>query len=130
MSWKKASGLLFGEYVCLAILSFPGAFATLGMAGGMLTVLLLGLSTLYTSLTLHKYCLKYPHLLHIADIGKQIFGGSRIAYELTFLALVSGVQCLCEMWRATWCTHTSFPPFPPEDSEQHLSHGTSYLDRG
>lgn len=30
--------LLFGEYVCLAILSFPYAFQTLGMAGGILSV--------------------------------------------------------------------------------------------
>lgn len=30
MSWKKCAAILFGEYVCLAILSFPWAFKTLG----------------------------------------------------------------------------------------------------
>lgn len=88
MSWQSAAGLLFGEYCCLAILSFPSAFQTLGMAGGILTTLLLGVCTLYTSLTYHKYAMKHPQLLHIADIGKSIFGGTRIAYELTAAALL------------------------------------------
>lgn len=88
MSWQKTSGLLFGEYVCLAILSFPGAFQTLGMAGGILCVIFLGLITLYTSLWYHKYAMRHPHLLHIADIGKQLFGGYQIAYELTAIALI------------------------------------------
>lgn len=43
--------MLFGEYVCLAIMSFPWAFKTLGMAGGILSTLGLGLFALYTSLT-------------------------------------------------------------------------------
>ena len=30
MSWQKCAAILFGEYVCLAILSFPWAFKTLG----------------------------------------------------------------------------------------------------
>lgn len=30
MSWKKCAAILFGEYVCLAIISFPWAFKTLG----------------------------------------------------------------------------------------------------
>lgn len=88
MSWQRASGLLFGEYVCLAILSFPSVFSVLGMAGGILCVIGLGLITLYTSLKLHAYCMKHPNLLHIADIGRQLFGGHWIAYELTALALV------------------------------------------
>lgn len=88
MSWQKASGLLFGEYVCLAILSFPYAFQTLGMAGGILATIILGLVNLYTSLTLHAYCMKHPSLVNIADIGRQLFGGHWVAYELTALALV------------------------------------------
>ena len=34
MSWKKCAAILFGEYVCLAILSFPWAFKTLGECAG------------------------------------------------------------------------------------------------
>lgn len=50
MSWQKCAAILFGEYVCLAILSFPWAFATLGMAGGILATFGLGLIALYTSM--------------------------------------------------------------------------------
>ncbi|EPQ26919.1 uncharacterized protein PFL1_05554 [Pseudozyma flocculosa PF-1] len=88
LSWQKAAALLFGEYVCLAILSFPWAFSILGMAGGIMATLGVGVCALYTGLTLHKYCLKYPQALNICDIGYQIFGKSRIAYEITALSLI------------------------------------------
>ena len=63
------------------------------MAGGILTVLIVGLVTLYTSLTLWKYCMKYPDQLNIAEIGGRIFsrkpgGFSRIAFEFTFAILL------------------------------------------
>lgn len=88
MSWQRTCFLLCAEYVCLAILAFPSAFAVLGMAGGILCTIGIGLMNLYTSLKLHAYCMKHPQLLHIADIGRQLFGGHWIAYELTALALV------------------------------------------
>ncbi len=88
LSWQKCAVLLFTEYVCLAILAFPWAFSYLGMAGGLLATLGVGLAALYTSLTLWRYCLKHPQLLNICDIGYQIFGKNKIAYELTALALI------------------------------------------
>ena len=88
LSWQKTAILLFTEYVCLAILAFPWAFSYLGMAGGLLATFGIGLSALYTSLILWRYCLRHPHLLNICDIGYQIFGKSKIAYELTAIALV------------------------------------------
>ncbi|KDN52260.1 hypothetical protein K437DRAFT_221056 [Tilletiaria anomala UBC 951] len=93
MSWQRTAALLFGEYVCLAILAVPSSFAVLGMAGGILTVLGIGLVTLYTSLTLWQYCLKYPEQLNIAEIGGRIFsrtpgGFSRTAFELTAIILL------------------------------------------
>lgn len=88
LSWQKAAILLFTEYVCLAILSFPWAYSYLGMAGGLLATFGVGLSALYTSLILSRYCLRHPHLLNICDIGYQIFGKNQIAYELTAIALI------------------------------------------
>ncbi|KAL9933473.1 hypothetical protein V8E36_007649 [Tilletia maclaganii] len=92
MSWQKCTALLLCEYVCLAILAFPAAFATLGMAGGLLATFFFGLVTLYTSIQLWKYCLRHPDALHIADIGAHLFGRgnptrARIAYELTAVGL-------------------------------------------
>lgn len=49
-SWKKTAALLFSEYICLAIMSFPYSYATLGLVPGLiLTVVVAGL-VLYTSL--------------------------------------------------------------------------------
>lgn len=50
-SWQKTAALLFSEYICLAIMSFPYSYATLGLIPGLIfTVLVAGL-VLYTSLT-------------------------------------------------------------------------------
>jgi hypothetical protein len=50
-SWKKTAALLFSEYICLAIMSFPWSYSVLGLVPGLiLTVVIAGL-VLYTSLT-------------------------------------------------------------------------------
>jgi hypothetical protein len=50
-SWKKTAALLFSEYICLAIMSFPYSYSVLGLVPGLiLTVVVAGL-VLYTSLT-------------------------------------------------------------------------------
>jgi len=50
------------EYVVLAILAFPYSFSLLGMAGGVITTLIVAATTLYTSLILWKYCMVHPHI--------------------------------------------------------------------
>lgn len=50
-SWPKTAALLFSEYICLAIMSFPWSYSVLGLVPGLiLTVVIAGL-VLYTSLT-------------------------------------------------------------------------------
>ena len=49
-SWPKTAALLFSEYICLAIMSFPYSYSVLGLVPGLiLTVVMAGL-VLYTSL--------------------------------------------------------------------------------
>ena len=49
-SWPKTAALLFAEYICLAIMSFPYSYSVLGLVPGLiLTVVVAGL-VLYTSL--------------------------------------------------------------------------------
>lgn len=49
-SWPKTAALLFSEYICLAIMSFPWSYSILGLVPGLiLTVVIAGL-VLYTSL--------------------------------------------------------------------------------
>jgi amino acid permease len=89
MSWKKTAAVLFGEYVCIAILSFPSSFMALGYVGGIIATLSIGVVTLYTSLTLWKFQMKHPECRDICDIGYKLFGNSRIAYELTTFGLLA-----------------------------------------
>jgi hypothetical protein len=49
-SWQKTAALLFSEYICLAIMSFPWSYSILGLVPGLiLTAVIAGL-VLYTSL--------------------------------------------------------------------------------
>lgn len=88
LSWQKCAGLLFGEYVCLAILSFPWAYSVLGLAGGIITTMILGIAAYYTGIILWKFCMLNPNLLNICDIGYKIFGNSKTAYIITIITLV------------------------------------------
>lgn len=50
------------EYVVLAILAFPWSYSILGMAGGIITTMIVAACTLYTSLILWRYCMRHPHI--------------------------------------------------------------------
>ncbi|KAG6852968.1 hypothetical protein C0991_007811 [Blastosporella zonata] len=82
-SWQKTAALLFSEYICLAVLSFPWSFSVLGLVPALILTIGMALICLYTSLVLWKYCLQYPELRDICDIGQKLFGGSLIAYNIT-----------------------------------------------
>jgi len=87
-SWQKTAALLFSEYICLAILSFPWSFSVLGLVPGILLTLTVASTCLYTSLVLWRFCLKHPELRDICDIGQKLFGGSQIAYNVTCLFFI------------------------------------------
>jgi hypothetical protein len=61
----QTAALLFSEYICLAIMSFPYSYSVLGLVPGLiLTVVVAGL-VLYTSLVLWYVCtnLENPSIL-------------------------------------------------------------------
>ncbi|KAI0821377.1 transmembrane amino acid transporter protein-domain-containing protein [Irpex lacteus] len=99
-SWQKTAALLFSEYICLAIMSFPWSFSVLGMAPGIIVTIAVAASVQYTSLILWRYCLKHPEIRDVCDIGRQLFGGSQMAYNITavfFLlnnTFIQGLHCL------------------------------------
>ncbi|KAK1232882.1 hypothetical protein PQX77_003995 [Marasmius sp. AFHP31] len=82
-SWQKTAALLFSEYICLAIMSFPWSFSVLGLVPGIIVTLAVAATVLYTSLILWRYCLKYPEIRDVCDIGKKLFGGAQWAYNVT-----------------------------------------------
>lgn len=82
-SWEKTAGLLFSEYICLAIMSFPWSYSVLGLVPGLILTVFVAITVFYTGLTITDYCVAYPHLIDVADIGQHLFFGSRWAYYAT-----------------------------------------------
>ncbi|KAL4893993.1 transmembrane amino acid transporter protein-domain-containing protein [Aspergillus ambiguus] len=99
-SWQKTAALLFSEYICLAIMSFPWSYSILGLVPGLILTVFIAAVVLYTSLTIWKFCLRHPHVRDVCDIGQHLFWGSRVAWYLTavmFLlnnTFIQGLHCL------------------------------------
>lgn len=49
-SWPKTAALLFSEYICLAIMSFPYSYSVLGLVPGIILTVVQAAFVLYTSL--------------------------------------------------------------------------------
>jgi hypothetical protein len=49
-SWQKTAALLFSEYICLAIMSFPWSYSILGLVPGLILTVFIAGVVLYTSL--------------------------------------------------------------------------------
>ncbi|KAK3626511.1 hypothetical protein LTR56_019784 [Elasticomyces elasticus] len=99
-SWQKTAALLFSEYICLAIMSFPYSYSVLGLVPGLiLTAVVAGL-VLYTSLVVWEFCLRHPEVKDVCDIGQMLFWNSKIAWWATavmFLlnnTFIQGFHCL------------------------------------
>ncbi|THU90614.1 hypothetical protein K435DRAFT_728243 [Dendrothele bispora CBS 962.96] len=87
-SWQKTAALLFAEYICLAILSFPWSFSILGLGPAVvLTVVLAGI-VLYTSLILWRFCMAHPEVRDVCDIGRILFGNSKLGYDFTAVMFI------------------------------------------
>ncbi|KAK2750336.1 hypothetical protein FQN57_003816 [Myotisia sp. PD_48] len=99
-SWQKTAALLFSEYICLAIMSFPYSYATLGLVPGLILTVAVAASVLYTSLIIWQYCLRHPDIRDICDIGQRLFWNSRVAWWLTAImfllnnTFIQGLHCL------------------------------------
>lgn len=82
-SWQKTAGLLFSEYICLAIMSFPWSYSVLGLIPGLILTVFVSLTVLYTGLTITEYCIAYPEITSVCDIGKHLFWDSNIVWYAT-----------------------------------------------
>ncbi|KAJ5741247.1 hypothetical protein N7533_010656 [Penicillium manginii] len=99
-SWQKTAALLFSEYICLAIMSFPWSYSVLGLVPGLiLTVVIAGI-VLYTSLIVWRFCLRHPEIRDVCDIGQYLFWDSKVAWWATavmFLlnnTFIQGLHCV------------------------------------
>ncbi|KAJ5774754.1 Amino acid transporter transmembrane [Penicillium paradoxum] len=92
MSWQKTACLLAGEQVCLAIMAQSWSLSVLGWVPGIITMVLSGLLFWFTSITMHKYIMKHPHIMDICDFGYHIFGQSKAAYCFSaFMMLANNI---------------------------------------
>ena len=82
-SWQKTAALVFSEYICLAILSFPWSYSVLGLIPGLILTFVTALSTLYTGITIWEFCLKNPNVRTVCDIGQHLFWGKKWAWWFT-----------------------------------------------
>lgn len=79
-SWQKTAGLLFSEYICLAIMSFPWSYSVLGLVPGLILTVVVAATVLYTSLVLWKFCLRHPEVRDVCDLGQMLFWGKEWAW--------------------------------------------------
>lgn len=82
-SWQRTAMLLFSEYICLAIMSFPWSYSVLGLVPGLIITVFVALTTLYTGRIIGDYCARYPHIQNVCDIGQHLFWGKRWAWYAT-----------------------------------------------
>ncbi|KAI5953263.1 hypothetical protein KGF54_002634 [Candida jiufengensis] len=87
-SWQKTAGLLFSEYICLAIMSFPWSYSVLGLGLGLIVTVIVSLLCLYTGLIISDYCAAYPHLTNVCDIGQHLIFGSKWVWYATAAAFL------------------------------------------
>ncbi|ESZ89592.1 hypothetical protein SBOR_10023 [Sclerotinia borealis F-4128] len=81
-SWQETAALLFSEYICLAIMSFPWSYSILGLVPGLILTVVVAFLVLYTSLVLWEFCMRHPELRDVCDVGQMLFGG-RWAWHAT-----------------------------------------------
>nr|ODN86026.1 hypothetical protein L203_04526 [Cryptococcus depauperatus CBS 7841] len=89
LSWQKAAILLFGEYVCLAILALAWSWSVLGWVSVVDLDVKARLLTADTSYVLWQFCMKHPEARDICDIAAILFPSiPRIAFEFTGIILL------------------------------------------
>lgn len=99
-SWYKTAALLFSEYICLAIMSFPYSYSVLGLVPGLILTVVVAAMVLYTSLVVWEFCLRHPEVKDVCDIGQMLFWNQKWAWWFTavmFLlnnTFIQGFHCL------------------------------------
>ncbi|KAI0481192.1 amino-acid permease [Xylariaceae sp. FL0804] len=87
-SWQKTAALLFSEYICLAIMSFPWSYSYLGLVPGLILTVVQALVVLYTSIILWEFCLRHPEVRDVCDIGQMLFWGQKWVWYFTAVMFI------------------------------------------
>jgi len=84
----QTAALLFSEYICLAIMSFPYSYSVLGLVPGIILTAVVAALVLYTSLVLWEFCLRHPEVRDVCDIGQMLFWGKEWAWYCTAVMFI------------------------------------------
>lgn len=81
------------------------------MAPGVIVTIAVAASVQYTSLILWRFCLKHPEVRDVCDIGRMLFGGSQLAYNITavfFILNNTFIQgaCIAQIYQSIEGAHT------------------------
>ncbi|CAK7205898.1 hypothetical protein SEUCBS139899_008678 [Sporothrix eucalyptigena] len=87
-SWQKTAALLFSEYICLAMMSFPWSYSVLGLVPGLILTVVVALFVLYTSMVLWEFCLRHPEVRDVCDVGQMLFWNKRWAWWATAVMFI------------------------------------------
>jgi hypothetical protein len=96
----QTAALLFSEYICLAIMSFPWSYSVLGLVPGLILTFVIAGLVLYTSLTTWEFCMRHPQIRDVCDIGQMLFWNKKWAFYATAVMFVlnnvfiMGLHCL------------------------------------
>lgn len=93
VGWISTSILLMKSQIGLGVLSIPSTFSTLGLAPGVIILVVIAALTTYTDYFIGKFKLHHPTVYSVADcggimfgpIGKEVFG---VAYWLLMTLIV------------------------------------------
>jgi amino acid permease len=76
----QTAALLFSEYICLAIMSFPYSYSVLGLVPGLILTVVVAALVLYTSLIVWEFCLRHPEVRDVCDLGQMLFWNHKWAW--------------------------------------------------
>lgn len=85
LEWWQAGIIMFAETVSLGILSLPAVVATLGLAPGIVLIVVMGTLSTYSGLVMGEFRQAYPHVESFGDALEVVgdsFGCGRLFQEL------------------------------------------------
>jgi amino acid permease len=119
LEWWQAGVVMFAETVSLGILSLPAVVATLGLAPGIVLIVVMGVLSTYSGLVMGEFHTQYPHVESFGDalevvgnsIGcgalfQQVFGAAQTIFQIFVMGshLLTFTICLNTLSDSSTCT--------------------------
>ncbi|KAF5847286.1 hypothetical protein GGP41_000043 [Bipolaris sorokiniana] len=92
VSWWGSSIIMMKTQIGLGVLSIPAAFDTLGLIPGIISLIAIGLITLWSGYMVGTFKMRHPETYGIEDVGQKLFG--RAGREVLGLAFALLWTCV------------------------------------